>query len=208
MKKVAVALHAIENVNLDLIKKLINLDFIHIDVMDGIFVNNTMLNLELFKTIKENFKIPIIAHLMVKNPIDYIQKIIQYVDVFFFHIEAEDSTNLVIKELKKYKKGIGLVLNPPTPIIKIVPFLEDIDFILVMGVNPGWSGQKFIPETIEKVNKISKYKDKFSFEIDVDGGVNLENGKLLINADILSSSSTILNAIDPNKVINSIKNLT
>ena len=207
MKKVAVALHAVENFDLNILNKLENLDYIHVDVMDGIFVNNTMLYLKIFKVLKENIKIPIIAHLMVINPFDYINKIIEYVDAFFFHVEAGGNKTLIFEEIIKKKKKIGLVLNPPTPISQIIPFLKDIDFILIMGVNPGWSGQKFIPETVKKVNDLSKYKKKENFEIDVDGGVNLQNAKQLVNADILSSSSTILKAKNPNEVINILKNL-
>ncbi|MBN1215996.1 MAG: ribulose-phosphate 3-epimerase [Candidatus Lokiarchaeota archaeon] len=205
MKKVAVALHALENTNIDQIKNLKNLDYIHVDVMDGIFVNNTMLYLDLFRILKTNFKIPIFAHLMVIDPFNYIKKIIHFIDAFFFHIEAENPTKKVIDEIKKYNKEIGIVLNPSTPISEVIPFLKDIHFILIMGVNPGWSGQKFIPETINKVNELSRYKTKFNFKIDVDGGVNLDNSKLLDKADILSSSSTILKAEDPNQVINQLK---
>ncbi len=205
MKKVAVALHALENTNIDQVKNLKNLDYIHVDVMDGIFVNNTMLYLELFKILKTNFKIPIIAHLMVIDPLNYIKKIIQFLDAFFFHIEAEDATKKVIHEVKKYNKEVGIVLNPSTPISEVVPFLNDINFVLLMGVNPGWSGQKFIPDTINKINELSRYKNKFNFKIDVDGGINLENNKLLDKVDIISSSSTILRAKDPNHVINLLK---
>jgi ribulose-phosphate 3-epimerase len=83
--------------------------------------------------------------------------------------------------------------------------LDKIDIVLVMSVYPGWSGQKFIPETIEKVNRLAEYKKDYDFEIDVDGGVNLENSERLINTDILSSASTILKAKDPNLVIQTLK---
>jgi len=205
MKKVAVAIHATQDFDINSILNLENLDFIHVDVMDGLFVNNKMLNLDIFQTLKENFTIPIIAHLMVKDPIEYIDKIIADVDVIFFHFEADGEILSIIKKIGTYHKKKGIVLNPSTPVSKIVPFLSELDFILIMGVNPGWSGQKFLPATIEKVNQLAKYKQKFKFEIDVDGGINLKNARKLKNADILNSSSTILEAPNPNEAINLLK---
>jgi ribulose-phosphate 3-epimerase len=102
-------------------------------------------------------------------------------------------------------KKVGIAINPDTKISEIVPYLSKIDLILIMGVNPGWSGQKYISGTEQKVNKLVEYKKKFNFLIDVDGGVNLTNAKLLKNTDILTSSSTILKAEDPNKIIKKLK---
>jgi ribulose-phosphate 3-epimerase len=205
MKKVAVAIHAVENFNIDTITKLEGLDYIHVDVMDGEFVNNTMLHLDVFEILNENLTLPIIAHLMVRDPLKYIERIGDVVDAIFFHFEIEQDKHLIIEKIKKRDKKIGLVLNPPTQVSELMPYLPDIDYVLIMGVNPGWSGQKFIHETIEKVNKLARKKHLHNFEIDVDGGVNLENAKMLINADILSSSSTILKAQDPNEVIQLLK---
>lgn len=207
MKKVAVAIHATQDFDIKSILNLKNLDFIHVDVMDGIFVNNTMLNLDIFQTLKKQVKIPVIAHLMVKNPVDYIKKVIEDVDAVFFHFEADGDISSTLKIIEKYHKKKGIIINPSTPVSKIIPFLRQLDFVLIMGVNPGWSGQEFLPATIDKVNQLAKYKEQFKFEIDVDGGVNLKNALKLKNADILSSSSTILNAIDPNEVINLLKEL-
>jgi len=205
MKKVAVAIHATEDFDINVIKHLQNLDYIHVDVMDGKFVNNTMLNLDLFQVLNREFDIPIIAHMMVENPTQYIDKIINYVDIFLFHVEVQENIKEVIKKITDKKKSAGLVINPPTPISSLLSFLEHISVILVMGVNPGWSGQKFIEKTIDRVNELAAHKKQYQFEIDVDGGVNLENAKQLQNADILSSSSTILEAEDPNEVIKLLK---
>jgi ribulose-phosphate 3-epimerase len=207
MKKVAVAIHATKEFDINSILDLKNLDFIHVDVMDGIFVKNTMLNLDIFQTLKKYFTIPIIAHLMVKNPIDYIDKIIDNVDAVFFHFEADGDILFTLKSIGKHHKKKGIVINPSTSVSKIIPLLSEVDFVLIMGVDPGWSGQNFLPETIEKVNQLAQYKEKYKFEIDVDGGVNLKNARELKNADILSSSSTILKASDPNEAINLLKEL-
>lgn len=205
MKKVAVAIHAIEKFDADIIKNIKGLDFIHVDVMDGIFVKNTNINLKIFKILKENYNIPIIAHLMVINPDDYIEKILKYIDIFLFHLESKGDKNDIIKKIKFFNKKVGIVVNPNTEISRVVPFLDKIDIVLVMGVVPGWSGQKFIPHTINRVEELAKYKKKYKFEIDVDGGVNLENGMKLKDADILTSSSTILNAENPNEIIQFLK---
>ena len=205
MKKVAVSIHAIENFTLQIIKGLKGLDYIHVDVMDGKFVDNINLNLSVFKAIKENYDVPIIAHLMVVNPFHYIDKIIEFIDVFLFHFEIDGNKKVIINEVKGKNKKVGIAINPDTEISEILPYLNEIDIVLVMSVYPGWSGQKFIPETIEKINRLAEYKKDYDFEIDVDGGVNLENSKKLINTDILSSATTILKAKNPNLVIQTLK---
>ena len=205
MKKVGVAIHAIDNFNVDIIKGLKDIDYIHVDVMDGKFVNNTNLNLEAFRILKEYTKIPIVAHLMVLNPLDYIEKIIKFIDIFLFHFESDGDKLTIINKIKKYGKEVGIVLNPDTGLSEIIPYFNVLDYILLMSVYPGWSGQKFIPETIKKVNKLAEYREKYNFKIIVDGGVNCENARELINVDILSSSSTILNAENPNFIIQSLK---
>ena len=205
MKQVAVSIHATKNFTVDILKGLEGFDYIHVDVMDGKFVNNTNNNLSVFKTLKETYEIPIIAHLMVINPFDYIKKIVNFIDIFLFHFEINGDKANIIDEVKKKNKKVGFAINPETCISEIIPYLEKIDLVLIMSVNPGWSGQKFIPNTIKKVNRLAKYKKKYNFMIDVDGGINPTNAKLLKNTDILSSASTILQAKDPNKIIELLK---
>ena len=205
MKKVAVSIHATNDFTVDILNGLKGFDYIHVDVMDGRFVNNTNNNLNVLKTLKETYDIPIIAHLMVINPFDYIEKVINFIDIFLFHFEIDNDKTNVIEEVRKNYKKVGFAINPETDISEIIPYLENIDLVLIMSVNPGWSGQKFKPYTIKKVNKLAEYKKKYDFMIDVDGGINLKNAKLLKNADILSSSSTILHAKNPNKMIKLLK---
>jgi len=203
--KVAVSIHAVEDFDPKIIKGLKGLDFIHVDVMDGQFVNNKNLNLNAFKLLKERYDTPIIAHLMVVNPIDYIKQIINYIDVFLFHYETKNDLQVIIEKIKKCNKKVGIAINPETKIPEIISYLPDIDIVLILSVNPGWSGQKFMPEIIEKVNLLAEYKKIYNFEIDVDGGINLENSKKLTKADIFSSSSTILKAENPNLIIELLK---
>ncbi|MFX0001891.1 MAG: ribulose-phosphate 3-epimerase [Candidatus Hodarchaeota archaeon] len=205
MKKVAISIHAKENFTVDVLKGLEGFDYIHVDIMDGIFVNNESRNLDVFQKINEAFSFPIIAHFMVVDPFSYIKDVINYIDIFLFHFEIDNNKDKIIKEVKKYNKKVGIAINPGTNIKEIIPYLKKIDMILVMSVNPGWSGQKFLINSIDKLNKLAEYKSKYNFIIDIDGGVNLINAKLLFKTDILTSSSSILNAQDPNKIINMLK---
>jgi len=204
MRKVAVAIHATDDFNPDVIKELKGLDYIHVDVSDGKFTSFKNLNLEVFRILHERYDLPIIAHMMVVNPSEFIEQIIEFVDIFTFHKEIEGNIDAIIKKVKKKNKKVGIAINPDTDIAAILPFLESIDLVLVMSVNPGGSGQKFIPNSVEKVNQLREYKKKYNFVIDIDGGINLKNAPEL-NVDIISSTSTILNAKDPNNIIESLK---
>ena len=201
MKKVAVSIHATKNFTTDILKGLECFDYFHVDVMDGKFVNNTNNNLNVFRILKETYEIPIIAHLMVINPFDYINKIVNFIDIFLFHFEINNKKTEILEEIKKNGKKVGFAINPDTDISKIIPYIEKLDIVLIMSVNPGWSGQKFIPKTINRVNILAEFKKKHNFMIDVDGGINPSNAKLLKNTDILTSSSAILKAKDPNRII-------
>ena len=206
MKKIAVSIHATEDFNPKIIEGLKGFDFIHLDVMDGVFVDTTNKNLNVFRILEKKYRKPIIAHLMVKNPLEYIDKIFKFIAIFVFHIESEGDKDIIIEKIKNKNKQVGVALNPNTHISKIMPFLDKIDLVLIMSVHPGWSGQEFLKESLEKVNFLLAYKkeNKLTFLIDIDGGVNPENAKF-INSDILSSASAILEAEDPNFVIQSLK---
>lgn len=207
MKKVAVSIHAMDNFSSEILCGLKDLDYIHLDFMDGIFVDTINLNLEAVKILNKNYNIPIIAHLMTENPLLYLEDIIREIDTFLFHFEIKTDRISIINQVKNHNKRVGIAINPETSIKEILDILPFIDIILVLGVKPGRSGQKFIPNTINKVNELAKYKKLFQFEIDVDGGIDLENVKKLLNADIITSASKILEAKDPNSVIRQFKSL-
>ena len=206
MKKVAVSLHAEEEFDPDIIKGLKGLDYLHVDVMDGKFVQNKQNNLEVFKILKKSSDLPIIGHFMVINPLTYIDKIIEYTDIFVFHYESEGIIENIINKINILNKKVGIAINPETSITKLINYLHKIDVVLIMAVNPGYSGQEFISTTPNKTNKLLGYRDQnnLNFDIDVDGGVGPDNAKL-IKADILTSASAILKAEDPNLIIQLLK---
>ncbi|MFX1287560.1 MAG: ribulose-phosphate 3-epimerase [Promethearchaeota archaeon] len=204
MKKVAVSIHAVDNFDPDIIQGLNSLDYIHVDVSDGKFTAVRNLNLDVFRILNESYQIPLIAHLMVFNPLDYINEISEYVEIFTFHYEINQDKKDLIEKIRNKKKKVGIAINPDTDIKEIIPYLNLIDLILVMSVYPGGSGQKFLPHSIEKVKNLNMYKEKYNFLIDIDGGINIDNA-MKLDVDILSSTSTILNASDPNAVISILK---
>lgn len=194
---------------IDSINKLnnTNTDYIHIDVMDGKFVNNKQFTIkeiiELSKT--SNKKLDI--HLMVNNPIKYIKKIIHLdnIEYITFHLEINKNKNKLINYIKKHNKKCGIAIKPNTKINDINKYSKYIDLILLMSVEPGYGGQEFIPETINKINELKKITtDKL---IEVDGGINnstIENIKNKVNIAVIGSY--VINSNDYNKTINELKN--
>ncbi len=163
-------------------------EVIQIDIMDGELVPNVSLGVD--EVGKANSKSKLEIHLMVKNPKAYIKPFAN-IGAFraIFHIESDDDPLEVIDEIKKSDMEPGIAINPPTPLEKILPFLNLVDVVLVMGVNPGFQGQKFIPETLDKVRAIKKIRPELIIEL--DGGVNPEIGPSLVEAgvDILNVGS-------------------
>ena len=175
-----------------------NTDYIHFDVMDGIFVNNKNLSpKELTKYINQSTKKNDI-HLMVKNPEKYIEQIKTLnINNITIHREIPDYKD-VINLIKSYRIKPGLAINPETEINDIKRDLKDISLVLIMGVHPGKSGQQYIPNTTNKINKLKEIKEKenLNFKISVDGGVKEEILPHLNNTDIIVSASYILDNLD------------
>lgn len=145
---------------------------VQVDIMDGKFVSNTSINLNDIPQKKFNFKLE--AHLMVKNPLKYLNYCSQLkIESVIVHFEACNNLDLILKEMDKFKFQKGVAINPETPIELIFPYLKKIDKILIMGVHPGFSGQKFIPKTLNKIKKLRAFNRKI--KIEVDGGVNSKN---------------------------------
>lgn len=148
-------------------------DMIHVDVMDGEFVNNETPGLMMLERARKATEIEIDSHLMVENPERWLDDFLLS-DRISFHIEAvtEETAEAMIEKLHQHEIKVGIAIKPATSVETIQPFLEKIDFVLVMTVEPGWAGQKMIPECLEKVREIRKCNP--DIEIEVDGGVNLD----------------------------------
>ena len=171
-------------------------DLIHVDVMDGHFVPNLTIGPPVIKTLREHTKLPFDVHLMISPVHKYIKNFAEAgSDIITIHPEATENLKESITLIKELNKKVGVSLNPNTEINTIVSQLDNIDLVLIMSVFPGFGGQKFIPETIKKIKDLKKIKDdnNYSFDIEVDGGVNFSNSKDIINAgaNILVSGTTI-----------------
>ena len=171
-------------------------DMIHVDVMDGHFVPNLTIGPPVIKALRKYTSIPFDVHLMI-SPVDkYIKDYADAgADTITIHPEATQNLSESIKHIKQLKKRVGLSLNPNTSINVILNYLDQIDLVLIMSVFPGFGGQKFMPEVLEKIKKINQIKKekKLKFDIEVDGGINFSNSKVVIEsgANILVSGTTI-----------------
>ena len=178
-------------------------DLIHVDVMDGHFVPNLTIGPPVIKSLRKCTKIPFDVHLMISPVHKYIEAFSNAgADIITIHPEATRNLSSSINLIRKLKKKVGISLNPDTEINIIKKYLSEIDLVLVMSVYPGFGGQKFIDKIlpkIEKLNKIKKDKD-LSFDIEVDGGINFSNSKLVIKAgaNILVSGTTVFKENDGN----------
>ena len=171
-------------------------DMIHVDVMDGHFVPNLTIGPPVIKSLKKNSSLIFDVHLMISPVHKYIEAYSDAgADIITIHPEATDDLDLSISKIKQLKKKVGVSLNPKTKIDNIIQFLDKIDLVLIMSVNPGFGGQKFMPEVLSKVKKLKSIQKekKLNFDIEIDGGINFENYKLAIEAgaNILVSGTTI-----------------
>ena len=171
-------------------------DMIHVDVMDGHFVPNLTIGPPVIKALKKNSLLPFDVHLMISPVHKYIESYANAgADIITIHPEATNDLLGSINKIKEFKKKVGISLNPETKIEIIDELLDQIDLILIMSVNPGFGGQKFMPEVLNKVKKLDEIRKnlKLNFVIEIDGGINFENSKLAIKsgADILVSGTTI-----------------
>ena len=178
-------------------------DMIHVDVMDGHFVPNLTLGPPVIKFLRQCTKIPFDVHLMISPVHKYIEDYANAgADIITIHPEATSNLEDSIKLIKKLNKKVGISLNPGSKINLVEKHLDKIDLILIMSVNPGFGGQKFMPEVLEKIKKLNEIKDqkKFNFDIEIDGGINFDNSKLAIEAgaNILVSGTTIFKNNDGN----------
>ncbi|MBO6482448.1 MAG: ribulose-phosphate 3-epimerase [Pelagibacteraceae bacterium] len=173
-------------------------DLIHIDVMDGHFVPNITIGPEVIKKIRPLTKVPFDVHLMISPVDNFIEDFANAgSDIITIHPEATKDLKKSIELIKKFDKKVGISLNPNSEIILVEPYLNDIDLILVMSVNPGFAGQKFKPEVLKKLEKIKKIivSKNLKIDLEIDGGISFQNSIDAKNAgaNILVSGSTIFN---------------
>mgnify|MGYP001301075931 FL=1 len=171
-------------------------DMIHVDVMDGHFVPNLTIGPPVIKALKKNSSILFDVHLMISPVHKYIEAYSEAgADIITIHPEATDDLRTSISKIKTLNKKVGVSLNPETGVNVINKFLEEIDLILIMSVNPGFGGQKFMPQVLTKVKELKKIQEekKLNFDIEIDGGINFDNSKSAIKAgaNILVSGTTI-----------------
>ena len=173
-------------------------DLIHIDVMDGHFVPNITIGPEVIKKIRPLTKVPFDVHLMISPVDNFIEDFANAgSDIITIHPEATKDLKKSIELIKKFDKKVGISLNPNSEISLVEPYLNDIDLILVMSVNPGFAGQKFKPEVLKKLEKIKKIivSKNLKIDLEIDGGISFQNSMDAKNAgaNILVSGSTIFN---------------
>jgi len=189
-------------------------DFIHVDVMDGHFVPNLTIGPPVIKSLRKFTKLPFDVHLMISPVHKYIKDYAEAgADIITVHPEATENLKDSINLIKKLNKKVGVSLNPDTNISVLEDHFSNISLILIMSVFPGFGGQKFIPEVIEKIKDIKKIKENnnYNYDIEVDGGINFSNSKNVINAgaNILVSGTTIFkeNNGDIKKNIETLKSI-
>tara|TARA_B100000029_G_scaffold515051_1_gene620285 strand:- start:3236 stop:3895 length:660 start_codon:yes stop_codon:yes gene_type:complete len=176
-------------------------DLIHIDVMDGHFVPNITIGPEVIKKLRKYTSLPFDVHLMIAPVNNFIKNFAEAgADIITIHPEATENLPDTIKKIKSYNKKVGVSLNPETSVNKVISVLNQIDLVLIMSVNPGFGGQKFMEQVLEKVKILRKEINlkKYKVEIEIDGGINFETAKMAKDAgvDILVSGTTIFKEND------------
>ena len=182
-------------------------DRLHVDVMDGHFVKNITLGPFIVKAMRNLTKLPLIAHLMIENPEKYVDAFAKAgSDMIIFHIETTKKPKALIRRIKKLRKLVGVSLKPKTKVSSIKSLLPLVDLVLVMTVEPGFGGQKFMKNQLPKISQIRK---GFNKDIAIDGGINQENAELTaqMGANVFVAGTYLFGARDMQKLVQKLKNI-
>lgn len=176
-------------------------EYIHLDVMDGIFVPNISFGIPVIQSIRKNSNLIFDVHLMIVEPERYVEAFRKAgADIINFHVEATKNVGSTLSKIKSLGAKTGITIKPNTPVSEIVPYLEDVDMVLIMTVEPGFGGQKFMADKMEKVTELVKIREQknLSFDIEIDGGVNRDNVKEILDAgvNVVVAGSAVFGAED------------
>ena len=188
-------------------------DYLHFDVMDGVFVSNISIGLPVLESVRRITDMTLDVHLMITSPARYVSRFAGAGgDIVVFHVEAEtaENTRTAISEIHALGKRAGLSVKPGTPADSLLPYIEDLDLVLVMTVEPGFGGQEFMPGMLAKIERLKQIIDSRSLncEIEVDGGINVETAKMCAQAgaNVLVAGSDIFRSADKTKQIEVLRN--
>lgn len=189
-----------------------DVDYYHMDVMDGAFVPNISFGAHVIKCFRAKTTKRFDTHLMIKHPKKYIKDFVNAgSDMISFHLECDDDALSVIEEIHSYGKLAGIAIKPNTKVEELIPYLKKVDYFLVMSVEPGFGGQKFMDSSLEKIEKLAKWRssEKLNYLISVDGGINDETAKLVVDKgiDFAVVGSYLLDKKDSHKKMKILKNI-
>jgi len=190
---------------LDLIEQA-GTKYLHLDVMDGVFVPNISFGMPVIKSLRKATDMVFDVHLMIVDPEKYVEEFIKAgADIITFHVEATKDVAGTIKKIKDLGIKVGLTLKPKTPISDILPYLNELDMVLVMTVEPGFGGQSFMSDQVKKIEELNHFKKELglAYDIEVDGGITTENVKIVLDAgaNVVVAGSAVFGQVDMEKAV-------